>query len=110
RRSPLRRVNRDLTGLPPTPEEINAFLKDDAPTAYEKVVDRLLASPHYGERWARHWLDVARWAESEGYESNHLRPHAWRYRDWVVRSFNQDKPFADFLREQLAGDEITPYP
>ena len=109
KRTLLRRVTLDLTGLPPTPEEISAFLKDPAPNAYAKVVDQLLASPHYGERWGRHWLDVARWAESEGYESNHLRPHAWRYRDWVVRSFNQDKPFADIIREQLAGDEIVHY-
>jgi hypothetical protein len=109
RRTLLRRVTLDLTGLPPTPAEIDAFLHDNAADAYEKVVDRLLASPQHGERWARHWLDVARWAESEGYESNHLRPHAWRYRDWVVRSLNRDLPFADFVRAQLAGDEIEPY-
>ncbi len=109
RRTLLRRVTLDLIGLPPTPAEIDAFLQDQSPNAYEKVVERLLASPHHGERWGRHWLDVARWAESEGYESNHLRPHAWRYRDWVVRSVNQDKPFADFVREQLAGDELSPY-
>jgi hypothetical protein len=109
RRTLLRRVTLDLTGLPPTPAEIDAFLQDTSADAYEKVVDRLLASPAYGERWGRHWLDVARWAESEGYESNHLRPHAWRYRDWVVRSVNQDLPFADFVRAQLAGDEIEPY-
>src|SRR5205807_3790484 len=105
----LRRLTLDLTGLPPTPEEIDAFEKDTSPGAYERVVDRLLASPRYGERWARHWLDVARWAESEGYESNHARPYAWRYRDYVVRSFNADKPFDRFVREQLAGDELTPY-
>jgi hypothetical protein len=109
RRVLLRRVTLDLTGLPPTPEETAAFLADESPDAYEKVVDRLLASPAYGERWARHWLDLARWAESEGYESNHPRPYAWRYRDYVVRSFNADKPYDRFLTEQIAGDELTPY-
>src|SRR5262249_18767214 len=77
--------------------------------AYEKLVERLLASPHYGERWGRHWLDLARWAESDGYLSNYPRPYAWRYRDYVVRSFNADKPYDRFVREQLAGDELTPY-
>jgi hypothetical protein len=105
----IRRLSLDLTGLPPTPEEVEAFVADRSPDAYEKLVDRLLASPHYGERWARHWLDLARWAESEGYESNHLRPYAWRYRDYVVRSLNADKPYDRFLREQLAGDELLPY-
>jgi hypothetical protein len=109
RRVLIRRLSLDLTGLPPTPAEIDAFLADKSTNAYEKLVERLLTSPHYGERWARHWLDVARWAESEGYESNHLRPHAWRYRDYVVRSFNSDKPYDLFLREQLAGDEMIPY-
>jgi hypothetical protein len=105
----LRRLSLDLTGLPPEPDEVRAFVEDRSPDAYEKVVERLLASPHYGERWGRHWLDVARFAESEGYESNHPRPYAWRYRDYVVESFNADKPFDRFLREQLAGDEIEPY-
>jgi hypothetical protein len=109
RRTLLRRLSLDLVGLPPSPEEIDAFVGDPSPDACEKVVERLLASPHYGERWGRHWLDLARWAESEGYESNHPRPHAWRYRDYVVRCFNEDRPFRDFVREQLAGDEITPY-
>ena len=109
RRVLLRRLSLDLTGLPPTPEEAESFLADRSPDAYEKLVERLLASPAYGERWGRHWLDVARWAESEGYESNHLRPYAWRYRDYVVRSFNEDKPFALFVRQQVAGDEMTPY-
>jgi hypothetical protein len=109
RRTLLRRLSLDLTGLPPTPAEVDAFVSDTSPQAYDRLVERLLASPHYGERWGRHWLDVARWAESEGYESNHLRPYAWRYRDWVVRAFNNDMPFADFVRAQLAGDEITPY-
>jgi hypothetical protein len=109
RRVLIRRLALDLTGLPPAPEEVEAFVTDPAPDAYERRVDRLLASPHYGERWGRHWLDVVRWAETEGYESNHLRPYAWRYRDYVVQSFNQDKPYDRFLREQLAGDELTPY-
>jgi hypothetical protein len=109
RRTLLRRLALDLTGLPPTPEEIDAFVKDESPDAYEKQVERLLASPHYGERWGRHWLDVARYAESEGYESDHIRPYAWRYRDYVIRAFNDDKPFDRFLTEQIAGDELTPY-
>jgi hypothetical protein len=109
RRVLIRRLSLDLRGFPPTPEEVQAFLDDATPTAYTALVERLLASPHYGERWGRHWLDVARWAESEGYESNHPRPFSWRYRDYVIRSFNADKPFDAFVREQLAGDEIVPY-
>ncbi len=105
----IRRLSLDLLGMPPTYEEVQAFVQDSSPDAYQKIVERMLASPHYGERWARHWLDVARWAESEGYESNHPRPYAWRYRDWVVDAFNADMPFADFVRAQLAGDEIEPY-
>jgi cytochrome c553 len=108
-RTLVRRLYLDLTGLPPAPAEVDAFLADRAPGAYERLVERLLASPHYGERWGRHWLDLARWAESEGYESNHLRPYAWRYRDYVVDSFNRDKPYARFVTEQLAGDELLPY-
>jgi hypothetical protein len=104
----IRRLALDLTGLPPTPEEVSAFEADRSPDAYDRLVDRLLASPAYGERWGRHWLDVARWAESEGYESNHPRAYAWRYRDYVVDSFNRDRPFADFVRQQIAGDEMTP--
>jgi hypothetical protein len=100
----LRRVSLDLTGLPPTPEEVDAFLKDDSPDAYERVVDRLLASPHYGERWARHWLDSARYADSDGYEKDTGRPYAWRYRDWVIHALNADLPFDRFTIEQLAGD------
>ena len=104
----IRRVTLDLTGLLPTPEEADAFLADPAPDAYEKVVDRLLASPAYGERWARHWLDVAGYADSNGYtEADSLRPYAWRYRDYVIRSFNEDKPWNDFITEQLAGDELA---
>src|SRR5439155_4747246 len=94
----------DLTGLPPTPEEVDAFVNDRSPDAYEKLVDRLLASPAYGERWGRHWLDVVRFAESHGYEMNTLRPNAWPYRDYVIAAFNEDRPFPQFVREQLAGD------
>jgi hypothetical protein len=109
RRVLIRRLWLDLLGFPPPPTEVEAFIADRSSDAYEKLVDRLLASPHYGERWGRHWLDLARWAESEGYESNHPRPYAWRYRDYVVRSFNEDKPYPQFVCEQLAGDEIRPY-
>ena len=104
----LRRVSFDLIGLPPTPEEVDAFLADKSPDAYEKVVDRLLASPRYGERWARHWLDLARYAESEGFKSDETRPNAWRYRDYVVQAFNSNKPYDRFVREQIAGDELWP--
>jgi Protein of unknown function (DUF1553)/Protein of unknown function (DUF1549)/Planctomycete cytochrome C len=106
----LRRVSFDLTGLPPSPGEVEAFLKDASPDAYEKVVDRLLAAPAYGERWARHWLDVAGYADSEGIlDADYPRTAAWRYRDYVIRSFNADKPYDRFLKEQLAGDELTEY-
>ena len=104
----LRRVTFDLIGLPPTPAEIDAFVADKSPQAWEKVVDRLLASPHYGEQWGRHWLDVVRFAESDGYEYDTHRPDAWRYRDYVVQSFNDDKPYDTFVKEQLAGDEMDP--
>jgi hypothetical protein len=104
----LRRVTFDLTGLPPTPEEANAFEADRAPGAEGRVVDRLLNSPRYGERWAQHWLDVVRFAESEGYEYDRHIPGAWRYRDYVIDALNRDKPFDRFLIEQLAGDEIAP--
>ena len=103
----IRRVTLDLTGLPPTPEEVETFLKDDKPDAYERLVERLLASPHFGERQAQHWLDVVRFAESNGYEADGERMHAWRYRDYVVRSFNADKPYDVFLTEQIAGDELA---
>jgi hypothetical protein len=106
RRTLIRRVTLDLTGLWPTAEEVDAFVRDAAPEAYERVVDRLLASPAFGERWARHWLDVVRFAESHGYEMNTLRPNAWPYRDWVIRAFNRDLPFSQFVLEQLAGDTI----
>ncbi len=105
----IRRVTLDLVGLPPTPAEIDAFVRDPAPTAYEALIERLLASPHYGERWGRHWLDLARFAETDGFEHDAVRPHAWRYRDYVVRAFNADKPYDRFIREQLAGDELYPH-
>jgi Protein of unknown function (DUF1553)/Protein of unknown function (DUF1549) len=104
----LRRATFDLTGLPPTPAEVKAFMEDESPKAFEKVVDRLLASPHYGEKWARHWLDLARYAESEGFKADETRPNAWRYRDYVIKSFNQDKPYDRFIKEQIAGDELWP--
>jgi hypothetical protein len=104
----LRRVTFDLTGLPPTPEEVAAFLKDASPGAYPRLVDRLLASPRYGERWARHWLDVVRYADSGGFEGDHFYPNAWRFRDYVIRSLNNDKPFSRFVEEQVAGDELWP--
>ncbi|MFN0120341.1 MAG: DUF1549 and DUF1553 domain-containing protein [Blastocatellia bacterium] len=104
----LRRATFDLTGLPPTPAEVQAFLADKSPRAFAKVVDRLLASPQYGEKWARHWLDLARYAESEGFKADETRPNAWRYRDYVIRSFNTDKPYDRFIKEQIAGDELWP--
>ncbi len=108
RRALLRRVTFDLIGLPPTPEEIDAFLADRAPGAFARVVDRLLASPEYGERWGRHWLDVVRYADTGGFEADHRYPNAWRYRDYVIRSLNADKPFDRFVQEQVAGDELWP--
>ena len=104
----IRRITFDLTGLPPTPEQINAFVHDDSPGAWERLIDRLLESPHYGERWGRHWLDLVRYAESDGYKQDAYRPNAWRYREYVVRAFNEDKPYDRFIMEQLAGDEIAP--
>ena len=104
----LRRLSFDLVGLPPTPEEIEAFLADPSPGAYERQVDRLLASPHYGERWAQHWLDLARYADSDGFEFDQARPNMWRYRDWVVEAINADLPYDAFVRRQLAGDEVAP--
>jgi hypothetical protein len=104
----IRRATFDLTGLPPTPEEVDAFLADPAPDAYEKLIDRLLASPHYGERWGRHWLDVVRYGESQGFERNRIRPNAWRYRDWVIGAFNDDLPYDEFVRRQIAGDVLYP--
>jgi hypothetical protein len=106
RRELIRRVTLDLTALPPTPAEVRAFLSDRSANAYEKVVDRLLASPAYGECWARHWLDVVRFGESNGYEQNHLRPNAWPYRDYVIRALNRDEPYSRFVTEQIAGDVV----
>ncbi len=102
----LRRVYYDLTGLPPTPAEVDAFVADQSANAYEAVVDRLLASPRYGEKWARHWLDVVRYAETNSFERDGAKPNAWRYRDYVIDSFNSDKPYDQFVREQIAGDEL----
>jgi len=102
----VRRAYYDLWGLPPTPEQVDAFVKDDSPDAWSKLIDALLASPHYGEKWGRHWLDVVRFAETNGYERDGHKPNAWRYRDYVIRSMNDDKPFDRFVKEQLAGDEM----
>ncbi len=108
RRTLIRRIYFDLIGLPPTPEEIDAFVRDPDPRAYENLIDRLLDSPHYGERWARHWMDVARFAESHGYEQDYDRPYAYHYRDFLIRAFNQDMPYDQFVRWQIAGDELAP--
>jgi cytochrome c553 len=102
----LRRATYDVTGLPPSEQEMQEFLADESPTAWERVVDRLLASPHYGEKWARHWLDLVRYADTNSFERDGDKPHAWRYRDYVIRSFNDDKPYDQFVIEQLAGDEL----
>ena len=109
RRALIRRVYFDLTGLPPTPDEVEAFVANPADDAYERLVDRLLDSSQYGERWARHWLDLVRYAESDGYRQDAFRPYAWRYRDYVIRAFNEDKPYDRFVLEQLAGDEAFPH-
>jgi len=111
KRTLVRRVAVDLTGLPPTPEEIDTFLADTAPDAYERMVERYMASPHYGERWGRHWLDVAGYADSDGYSDvDPVRLWAWKYRDYVIRAMNADKPFDEFIREQVAGDEMIHQP
>jgi mono/diheme cytochrome c family protein len=107
-RTLIRRVYYDLIGLPPSPEEVEAFVKNPSNAAYEKIVDKLLASEHYGERWGRHWLDLARYADSGGYEFDYDRPHAWHYRDWVIKAFNADLPYDQFIRAQLANDQINP--
>jgi hypothetical protein len=108
RRTLIRRLTFDLLGLPPTPEEVEQFVADEDPRAYERLVDRLLASPQYGVRWARHWLDVVRYGESQGFERNKFRPSAWKYRDFVVEALNSDLPYDDFVRWQLAGDVLRP--
>src|SRR5207247_250672 len=111
RRVLIRRAYFDLIGLPPTPKQVADFLADGSPDAYEKVLDRLLESPHYGERWGRHWLDVAGYADSEGYTgADPVRNSAWKYRDYVIRSFNADLPLDRFIQEQLAGDELVKPP
>ena len=104
----IRRATLDAWGMIPTPEQVKAFVEDRSADAYEKLVDRLLSSPHYGERWGRRWLDLTRYADSEGYNQDETRPNAWHYRDYVIKSFNQDKPYDRFIREQLAGDELWP--
>lgn len=106
RQTLIRRVYYDLIGLPPTPEQVERFVNNKDPLAYRKLVDRLLASPHYGEKWARHWLDVVRYAETNSFERDDAKPNAWRYRDYVIESFNEDKPYDRFIIEQLAGDEL----
>jgi hypothetical protein len=103
----IRRATYDLTGLPPTPAEIDSFVKDTSPRAFEKVVDRLLATPQYGERWGRHWLDVVRYADTSGDNSDFPVPSMFRYRNWVIDSFNHDQPYGEFLRDQLAGDILA---
>jgi hypothetical protein len=107
-RTLIRRVTYDLTGLPPSPKDISAFLSDNAPDAYEKLVDRLLASPRYGERWGRHWLDTVHYGDTHGYDKDKIRSNAWPYRDYVIHAFNDDKPYGRFVREQLAGDWFYP--
>jgi cytochrome c553 len=108
RRTLIRRLTYDLHGLPPTPDEMDAFERDPAPDAYERLVDRLLASPRYGERWGRHWLDVVHYGDTHGYDKDKRRPHAWRYRDYVIRALNADKPYSRFVQEQIAGDTLFP--
>ncbi len=108
RRVLVRRLTLDLTGIPPTPDEVEAFVANQSPDAYERLTDRLLASPHYGERWGRYWLDVVRFGESDGYEYDRLRPNAWPYRDWVIEALNADMPYDEFVRLQLAGDALRP--
>src|SRR6266704_2857194 len=104
----VRRAYFDLIGLPPRAEEVERFVADQAPDAYEKLIDGLLRNPQYGEKWARHWLDLVRYAESDGFKADEFRPNAWRYRDYVLRSFNEDKPYNRFLMEQIAADELWP--
>jgi cytochrome c553 len=108
KRTLIRRAYFDLWGMPPTPKEVQEFVSDTSPKAWENLIDRLLASPHYGERWARHWLDISRYAESNGFKTDEARPNAWRYRDYVIQALNADTPFDRFIKEQIAGDEIYP--
>src|SRR5206468_12773189 len=109
RRTLIRRLTYDLHGLPPTPEEIDAFLHDRRADAYDHLVDRLLMSPQYGERWARHWLDVVHYGDTHGYDKDQPRSNAWPYRDYVIRAFNEDKAYSRFVQEQVAGDVLFPY-
>ncbi|MCI0359569.1 MAG: PSD1 and planctomycete cytochrome C domain-containing protein [Planctomycetaceae bacterium] len=109
RQTLIRRLSWDLVGLPPSADAVESFVADERPDAYERLADRLLTSPHHGERWARHWLDLVRYAESDGYKQDAYRPEAWRYRDYVIRSLNADKPYSQFVLEQLAGDEAAPH-
>ena len=104
----IRRAYLDLLGLPPSPDQVDAFVNNPSPHAYADLVDRLLSSPHYGERWARHWIDIARFAESQGFEADHDRPYAYHYRDFLIKALNQDMPYNQFIRWQLAGDEVAP--
>src|SRR5207247_6666563 len=104
----IRRAYFDLVGLPPPPEEVERFVRDPAPDAYEQLLDRLLASPRHGERWARHWLDLARFAESHGFEHDYDRPTAYHYRDFVIQALKQDMPYGRFVKLKVAGDELAP--
>ena len=108
RRRLIRRASFDLIGLPPTPDEVETFINDKRPDTYEKLIDRLLSNPHYGERWGRHWLDLARFAESHGYEQDYDRPNAYHYRDFVIQALNNDLPYDTFVKWQIAGDEFAP--
>src|SRR5205085_4369793 len=104
----IRRAYFDLVGLPPSEQEVEAFVADTSPEAFDRVVEQLLESPHYGERWGRHWLDLARFAESHGYEQDYDRPSAYHYRDFVIKALHQDMPYDRFVRWQIAGDELEP--
>src|SRR4029077_16327230 len=108
RRTLIRRLYFDLIGLPPTPDEVDSFVADPDAKAYEKLIDRLLDSPRYGERWARHWLDTAHFAETHGNDQDRIRTNAWPYRDYLIASFNDDKPYSRFIQEQVAGDVLFP--
>src|SRR5262249_53986055 len=108
RRHLIRRAYFDLLGLPPEPQDVESFVSDPTPDAYERLIDRLLASQHFGERWGRHWLDLARFAESHGFEHDYDRPSAYHYRDFVIKALNDDLPYDTFVRWQLAGDEFAP--
>ena len=103
----IRRLRHDLTGIPPTAEEVSSFVSGQSGKSYDELVDELLSSSFFGERWARHWLDVVRYAETNGYERDAVKPNIWKYRDWVIEAFNQDMPYDQFVREQLAGDELA---